>query len=293
MNEQDINDRADCPKFTELSAWMDGEGATAVGEHVGTCQACDRTVKFFRKVDQAIVCAMAPSPELAARITAACERDRGVQALRFWLIGLGRMAAAAALVITAGIAAWFYSTKPVPPHAQISNYGKNVIAPEPVARTTAIGSTVPADAIPHVDDYVWDDESEEWVPRGSVRAADLTMASAGNTGASETDRGVREIADAVRHVWVVGDVKKTDRIIRKSLPPELAAQLETLTANRPITLRMTFKDRDLQGFVDKLSAAGFSLVSPELPQPGEARRILAVGKPVEYEAELVPPAAPR
>ena len=293
MNRPDITCKPDCPTFADLSAWMDGDGRADVGDHVSTCRACDKTVKFYRKVDQAIVSAMAPSPDLAARITAACEQERGSVLLRFWPTGLWRIAAAAALVIAATLSAYIYFVRPNPVLLQVTATGERSLAGAPVEHTAPVyvAGSVQVGAVPQVDDYVWDNEGEEWVPRGSVRASDLTMATAGVADTAGSERGVREMAEAVRHVWVVGDAQKTDRVIRSSLPAELAAQLGALPASRPVTLRMVIKDRDLQGFVDKLSTAGFSLVSPELPQPGEARRILAVGKSVMYEAELVPPAA--
>jgi hypothetical protein len=248
-------------------------------------------VKFYRKVDQAIASAMAPSADLAERIKVACANERGTALLRFWPAARWRLAAAAALVVAASLATVNYVSGPTP-------VAPAVATAAPAIPQGTIASPVPApvaaeEVVAQSDDYVWDNDAEEWVPRGSVRSADLTMATAGVADSAAGERGVREMAAAVRHVWVVAEAQKTDRVLRDSLPPELATQLGALPAGRPVTLRMVLKDRELQGVVDKLSAAGFSLVSPELPQPGEARRILAVGKSVMYEAELVPPAAPR
>jgi hypothetical protein len=46
-------------------------------------------------------------------------------------------------------------------------------------------------------------------------------------------------------------------------------------------------DRDLQGLVDQLAAAGWALMSPTGPQPQRTQSLIATGRRLCYEVEFV------
>jgi len=94
-------------------------------------------------------------------------------------------------------------------------------------------------------------------------------------------------ANTVRHVWVVTDPEGAVATLKRILPAEVALNPLTTRATSRVAYRVLLRDSAVQALVDKMAAAGFSLVSPALPQPGANQKLLVQDKPVLYEIEFV------
>lgn len=289
-----------CPACQDLNGIHDGQSEpAALLAHIDNCPDCAAVLTVYRRLDQAIAAALRPSASLAERVKSTCrQQSRRQQARgRFqgrpvleWLPGLLRAAAAVAVIAAAGWLAWTTArpaaTPAVPAPAVV--FGQPYPAPEPetlaadaAAETPAAdrgGSGFPdsmADAFP---------ES----PVVSPRNLQLVNIAGGLATPAWGDSEGAKLPRRIRHVWVVHDPADAGRRLETALPP--GARLErarTVSSASRNLFRIRLPDRDTQTLVDNLSRAGFSLVSPSLPQPGESRRLATTGRPVIYEVELV------
>ena len=94
--------------------------------------------------------------------------------------------------------------------------------------------------------------------------------------------GTTEISDAVRHIWMVDDLRASRELFNTYAK---RSGVKTAFADKDGGLIVQFRgltDRQLQGLVEQLNARKWALVSPMLPQPKQWERVKFTGKPVTY-----------
>ncbi len=291
-----------CPACRDLNAIHDGQSdASAILAHIERCPDCAAVLAVYRQLDQAVTTALRPPANLAERIRSTCRqqarhpqtsgRFQGRPLLE-WLPSLLRAAAAVAVIGAAGWLAWTTghpaASAPTAP-APLVAFGQPYPAPEP--ETMITDAVTPAEPPMMDGGSAFPETMAATFPESSaVAPQELQMVNiaGGMPAAAWGDNGIAKLPRRIRHVWVVHDPADAGRRLEAALPP--AARLERpRTANSASRnlFRIRLPDRDTQTLVDNLSRAGFSLVSPNLPQPGENRRVATTGRPVIYEAELV------
>jgi hypothetical protein len=124
--------------------------------------------------------------------------------------------------------------------------------------------------------------SGQTINSGMLRPVSQDQSDGGDGGAQ-----FGTIAPKVSHVWVGRDLRKGQLEIMRALPKR-ARMLEAKELEDGI-LQFLFvlSDRDLQTYVDSLATRGFSLVSPDLPQPGQSASTVATENDVLYILRLV------
>ncbi len=279
-----------CPSIEELNALHDGQGSPAVAEHTAACAACQETLRACREVDAMVARAVNPPAALSARIKAACraEAARRRKPMVMWPGHAWHLAAAAA-ACAAVVALLVMVTED---GAEQKKAVRTARVPSPSAAKPA---AVPSPSVA---------KTPAAVP---VRPAPKTIRTPATEVVSEQGQGIRPVGltwdanpylngatdmpgvgDFVRHVWVVRDSAAAAAFIRQNLPRH--SVLHDLSTNGRNLYRLIIPDVEMQTFVDRLAGAGYSLVSPSLPQPGATQPLNTFGKPVVYTVEIVPEA---
>ncbi|MEI8079498.1 MAG: hypothetical protein WCH61_07725 [bacterium] len=289
-----------CPACQELNAIHDGQSApAAVLAHLETCPDCAAVLAVYRRLDQAVAAALRPPASLAERVKSVCRQQSGRspalgrgpgRPVLEWWPSLRRAAAAVAVIGAAGWLAWITAHPAAPPFVAPADtvvFGQPYPAPE---TETVVADTAAEPAATDNRDRFSDSTATAFSESSLVSpqhlqlvnvAGDLTTPAWGDSTGTKLPR-------RIRHVWVVHDPADAERRLETTLPP--GAHLErprNLNSASRNLFRIRLPDRDTQTLVDNLSRAGFSLVSPSLPQPGEGRRLATTGRPVIYEVELV------
>lgn len=291
-----------CPACQDLNVVHDGQSEpAAILAHIETCPDCAAVLAVYRRLDQAVADALRPPAGLAERMKSACRQQspRQQASSRFqgrlvleWLPGLLRAAAAVAVIGAAGWLAWTTAHPVQTPFATPADtvvFGQPYPAPEP--ETVAADAAVPAEPTPADSSDRFSGTMATAFPESSLvspQNLQLVNIAGGLTTPAWGDSAGTKLPRRIRHVWVVHDPADAGRRLETALPP--GARLDrprTINSASRNLFRIRLPDRDTQTLVDNLSRAGFSLVSPNLPQPGEGRRLATTGRPVIYEVELV------
>lgn len=293
-----------CPSALELSAWHDGEKSERLDSHVPVCARCSGAVRSYSAIDLALHQAVAAPAGLADRIKATCRADLEKPPMISWPMGVGRIGVAAAGVLFIGISSIvFFQNRagetaspavaqlPTPVIQVATTTRIPVPAVEAVAASAGKRNTTVLAPAP-VPVIEFQPLRLSPIERAPFPSTLLNVSFAGDAfgpGAMTPSMSIMKEAasDTVRHVWVVDDADGAVETLRKSLPNQVALNPLTTRGAARVAYRVLLRDSDVQVLVDKLSAAGFSLVSPALPQPGAVRKLLLQEKPVLYEVEFV------
>jgi hypothetical protein len=271
-----------CPDQEELSAWLDGQNGQGVEQHISECLDCREKVEFYQRIDTALQSRTQPADDLVWRIEKTCAELVAAPAPRLWIVQwaprLLRIAA-----IFAFICAVALMTK-------LMNSGA-----EDQSQAVAINSN---------------QQVPKTAPQTVIENEEVTFGVANNgrpdlyserdlrlvTPEDQLQRALREavqeqpqlavLPESVHHVWVVENLADSRRLLEQHLPAE-AAWLCATKKDRAMCFRISLSDQLLQGLVDQLQAAGWALVTPGLPQPGETERLLVTGKKIVYVADVV------
>jgi len=291
-----------CPACQDLNVIHDGQSEpAALLAHIETCPDCAAVLAVYRRLDQAVADALRPPAGMAERVKSVCrQQPRNRQApSRFqgrpvleWLPSLLRAAAAVAVIGAAGWLAWSTAHPVQTPFATPADtvvFGQPYPAPE--AEAVAADAAAPAEPPPANNSDRFQDSMAATFPESSVvspQNLQLVNIGGGLSTPAWGDSAGSKLPRRIRHVWVVHNPADAGRRLETILPPgaSLDRPRAANSASRNL-FRIRLPDRDTQTLVDNLSRAGFSLVSPNLPQPGEGRRLATTGKPVIYEVELV------
>jgi len=281
-----------CPAAHDLSAAHDRQPEAGAGKtHAAACPTCGAVLDIYRRLDVAVAAAVQPPPGLAERIKRACHpaaappRDGRFQGrlhpARPRLILLPRLLRSAAAVAVFGFIGWLAWDAARP------------VVPAPAAPGVAFGRPEallegPATAEPFAVEEArlaaaGPAPLAEGLPPQPLRLVNLGGGSL--PAASVGDAGVSRLPRRIHHVWVVEKPAEAAARLEAVLPA--GARLERIPGVSRDLFRIRLADREVQTLVDALSRNGFSLVSPGLPQPGEARRLAITGRPVAYDIELV------
>ena len=271
-----------CPTTEQLEEHLSGLAHADVDAHVEACPACLDLCAQYRAIDDAVAAVSCPSLELVERIKLACG-ELGPIPVRFpWWQVTRRYAAAAAVALLAFYALFVTFGGGRPPQMAEK-------PPPPPPSTPPPSSTAPPSALPFSTPRREADPLAAESPR-STDAIGGPLSLIGTPGTSHAQRFEPldgTVATLVRHVWVAGDVARAEELFLQSLP-EGTPCVETAAGSdvRAFTAQLT--DEHLRLLVDRLAAAGLSLVSPARPQPGEGHRLALTGHSVRYDVQLVP-----
>lgn len=267
-----------CPSQLDLSSYTDREGAEHVAPHLEACPSCKTVVAFYSNINDVVKKNIAPADGLAERVKCACRREReAAERRRHFQLVFWRAAAVAAMVIAA--VAIYVTVVTGPKPAETVTTPALAAAEPPATASEAPGAAAVAKApVPDTD---------EDAPAGTALVPE-DLANVG-TGSGEfgTAASVHIAPNRVRHVWVVKDLDYSTKLFC-SLIPSQAKWKQDGSPDECASYQVALSDKELQSLVDNLAAVGFSLVSPSFPQPGEKRKLLASGRTVIYDVDLVP-----
>lgn len=290
-----------CPPSVEISSWYDGQGTEDLGAHVNECARCTRTVKSYRALDQAVRRGVVPRSSLAQQIVAACERDLASRTfILVWPVPVWRVASVAALV-TLGLGALFLyawnPADPMPTRGPDDLAMRTILPAQPPPIIAGVRGAPPAVPAPFVEFAPLRIAPSTVGPVLQGGSGLLSVSAPGtHLGGAAAGTGLTTLkeatSDSVRHVWVVADATRAVAALRTLLPQGTVLNPLATRGGPRVTYRVLLSDESLQALVDRLAGAGFSLVSPALPQPGARDRLLVQGKPVLYEMEFVAEPAP-
>ncbi|MFA4944274.1 MAG: hypothetical protein WC789_06195 [Lentisphaeria bacterium] len=270
-----------CPDLESLSAWFDGEEEQEVAAgHVEACPECNRKVDAYGVIRKGVRQGLAPANDLIHRIKAACGREHASRLSRGWAphpFSPLRLAWAAGLVLVAGGLSLLLSRPPRGAQAL-------PVAAGAAALPSAMPVNVVTPAAPKPAALAAAPAGDSGVAR-PVAAGDLRLVSLGAPPAAAA-AVPQPLPARIRHVWVVGDLAAARGIVGRTLPGQPLAS----TRNGSLRGEVELRDADVVRLVEALQAAGFSLVSPQAPQPGAGQQVAVQGRPVAYAFELVPAA---
>lgn len=275
-----------CPSFEQVSEWVDRGGPGEAGEHLASCPRCQATAAAYRRVNEGVRQAAAVPPGLAERIKAHCRNLPAESSPLPWLFPALRLAAAVVAVAAAvGVLGYSISRQTTPGAAP---------GPDLASAQTPPASSLPPPAVMPPPPPPLPPGAQPPGPASpalplSPREVALTDA-AGATGstAPPTASLPLTIPSRVRHVWVVGrDLEASRRLLLANLP-QGARCLDSDRAGDLASVRVDIPDHLLPTMVTWLADQGWSLVSPDAPQPGTRGARLLGRHHVVYEARLVP-----
>ncbi|OPZ29233.1 MAG: hypothetical protein BWZ02_01053 [Lentisphaerae bacterium ADurb.BinA184] len=275
--------RNGCPDRVALSVWADTGADPAIARHVAACPDCRMVVDGYRSFDAAVRRAARPPADLADRVWAAClsaPADSPTIIIPVWMHAV-RIAAAALIVGAVTAVVFVLGGSPAarnPALAQAETEGAAL----------AVGLARPTIYIPFAGTGGgYPSLATEPIDSSRLTRVATTDPEAAVPPLPVSLRGSPVVLDNfVHHVWVVGDVRASEHELLGALP-ESATPLCTNRTDRSVCLKVILADRQLQQLVNRMQDAGWALVSPGLPQPGEESRLLATGKDVVYTVDLV------
>lgn len=294
-----------CPAPEDLSAWLDSELCDAELEtHIAECPACQERLRTYARLDRELIGELGPAPETRDRIKASClaQLFRGGN-LVFYPVWW-RLAAAAALLVLAAAIVWDrYQTSQADPvlhsaHHYLADFSLNAPAAAPAPESPQIVAETPAEPElpPPVRIALTEDAATDAPRADDLRVEHLTLVSQGNTeppaafrpsAAPARHAADEQVADYVRHVWVVHDSAKALAELQTRFPQKRELLQRLAAEKRPeLVLQMTMSDRSLAALVDRFDDLGLKLLSPAAPQP-EATDLEFRDQPVQYEVNFV------
>lgn len=97
-----------------------------------------------------------------------------------------------------------------------------------------------------------------------------------------------ELADQVRHVWLVDNAHEAVNELSQFMPDDDQQFKKMLDSTQPqFVIQMRLPDRDLAVLVDHFHELGYNLMSPDAPQPESTGATHFTGKKVAYEMNII------
>jgi hypothetical protein len=268
---------------------LDGEldMETREARHIGGCSRCGQTLQAYEQIGCGLQREMSAAvPEdLASRVGQHLRRRIAEETPppRFRFLWPARIAAAAAVVILAGLAVrgLFEERQRI----QVADRAEIEAPVQPVALTPTARPKAPTPA-----------PTEVAAAEGRIAVADFTPASLGPmppirfvTDGGETKPAA--ISPAVRHVWLSNNpdaccAKFAEVAAAAGVPPEQITLSTDKTANRQVVVNAS--RRQLVDMVHAWAASGHSLLTPVQPQPEQTVFSGTGDEPVQYAAVFVP-----
>ena len=285
-----------CPKTEELGMYYDvPEDFPEIDAHVKQCHGCRKTIEAYRMLDEAIgeeLNDCRPPKELTENIISACAREaeeaeaeriadewmtpepetsesrRGYYTAIFrYAASLLAVAALSALVT----AKWITSA---PAH-------QNEVS---LAENAAAVSFSPAAAFSLADSRRVLDSAPVNSSRGTIPVA-IGQSQPGTSGMVVPRLSIPR---DVTHVWISGEANGAKGLNLLSDNAGLFKEVNTASEGGITTWEIQCSDENLQRVADSLYAkAGWELLSPTYPQPGEGDSVAFSGKNVNYTLKLI------
>jgi len=291
-----------CPSPEELQEYCDlspqKQATHPMAAHVANCGECQKRLRAYAMVDKALSHMMTPPEGLSGRILASVHTPELPQQLSAWpsiwwrRIFWGGMAAAACLAMTLGL--WYQRNTPSTNTQVASNATKtSTEAPSPVVNQPSPASDRPemlaaqTEPMPPPNSLVLERQTARRGNDLDSQAAPMqSVTRVGTQSGSSEARQVplvdiqQPLPARVHHVWVVPDLGQAGAELGKLVGKKMEAASGTITMRIP--------DQDLQKLVDTLRSRHWALLSPNLPQPGQAEALRLTGHPVEYTMDIQP-----
>ncbi len=245
--------------------------------HVEQCPLCQKALEEIHRVDAALAHLLTPPADLVSRVRKAVHSGRPERIPedepRVWRPLLWKLVATAAacLVLVAAIRlAW----EPDVPEQSPTTVAKTAPAqPQPVVKDEP--KAVPAEPVPPASTVAHNPTKP--VPLRGVRLVGMQHLQ---TPTPEQQRqGQFRLPAQVRHVWTMKTIAEGRAELAKLLTSP--AEMDKIPLECKSFL-LVLPDNAVQKLADNFSARGWSLLSPDFPQPGKSQQIAFDGHPVQY-----------
>ena len=280
-------DTIPCPSPEDLQDYCDLQpplrASHPLASHIASCGECQKRLRAYALLDKTLGQMMTPPEGLSGRILAAVHTpelpQQSARPSAWWQwLAWGGIAAAACLAITMGVLS----------HRNIPTDNKMQVAATPRKPASSPAETV-AQSAPAVsaNSIVLDRQNTKRgndleIQTSPTQAVTRVATQGDSTGGRRVPMvDVQQTLPArVHHVWVVPDLEHEVAEFGKRLGVKVEA------APGPVTVRIS--DQDLQNLVDGLRERHWALLSPNLPQPGQAKALRLTGRTVDYTLDIQP-----
>ncbi len=273
-----------CPSAEELDDFCRaesrrlGSGSPDVSAHLDGCEACRGAAAKLRRLQAALTAMMEPPEGLADRVKAAVRSGRAPRipeasprpfGVWFWrAVG----AVAACVVVVFALSALL--------RPKMSVDGPGEVAVNAPGEMDVATASAPQGAREQEAPAPVSGEQVS-APNGPVMLAGVRRDAPAETAPA---RPVIHLPGQLRHVWTVKDLESA-RLQAVGFMKGLEHARVLSVGEKSAVLMLP--DRSLQSLVDAMSAAGWSLVSGEYPQPQKGEQVHFDGHPVVYEFSVV------
>ncbi|MBQ6473249.1 MAG: hypothetical protein IJJ33_14790 [Victivallales bacterium] len=277
-----------CPSPEELQEYRDlpaqMQASHPLASHIANCQECQRHMQAYALMDKALGRMMTPTEGLSGRILAAVHTpelpQQNTSSPSSWWqrLAWGGIAAAACLAITMGV--WARRSVPNGNKVQVAaNTPKTAASPAETMTQAAPAASQNSIVLDRQTAQREPDLPKQTTPTQSVTRVATHRDSTEGRRVPVMD--VQQTLPAqVRHVWVVPNLGREMAYFGKRLGVKVEAAPGSVTVRIP--------DQELQELVNDLRKRRWALLSPTLPQPGQAEALRLTGRPVEYTLDIQP-----
>lgn len=289
MDEKDVI--KSCPNNEILEEYRDGTVSGEWMAHIDNCKSCQRRIASLDLLDLRIRSICQPSDKMADRIKAAVHegREPSIKSVPIWRSSLFRISASAAvLMLLLSISLYIIreggegsrSTETV-----VNDSGFAAEADGPHERTAAEPEQI---TIAQNRTPMQENANAAPTPSKLSFNSNLRLAGTLGEGVSAKRKLVQKqpLGEAVRHIWSVKDQGEAREFILKVVKAN-DKNVEIEQGEGGFRALIELKDTELQQLVDMLNGNGWRLVSPYIPQPGEADAIEFMNTPVIYNVNVV------
>ncbi len=285
------SEKMKCPENEVLSLYLDGliseESPESV--HISSCSACLEKINSYSAIDKTIDKALSGSSDadFAERIIGKVRNElaKKTNTLSFPYM----LARAASVLFVLSASVFFVNSIYTPSENFSSEYAtEKKTVPETVAKNTVVNTQVlPANLAETPL------QASPALYSNSVSMDNMALASTGSPKvyfSEELDNEPARIQKIVHHVWAVKDIDASKAKLQKVISE--ASSQEDLRSRKKgdTTEKFVLKKLDkstLVGLIKKLSDEGFTLISPEQPQPENNVFHGKATEPVRYYFDLV------
>ena len=241
--------------------------------HLKSCTDCQAKLAEIEHLNALVRQAIQPPEGLNERILTAVRRDASESRhlyRRLW--ALGGSAAAAAVLIVAGLSVWPTS----------SENSSSALAQNRDAAIVSQDTTWYMEPQFNGKYHAGGTKSMAGKPDAKVRPVG---SAASKTYAQQTASGTL-FPSSIEQVWSLPN--PTDAVdFLKKVADANHKQFELQENDHYITFAIALKDTEAQELAEKLHAQGWHLLSPTLPQPNSTDNVVFTETPIIYKLKLV------
>ncbi|MBR0457723.1 MAG: hypothetical protein IJJ26_00665 [Victivallales bacterium] len=249
--------------------------------HVEQCPHCQKVLEEIRSVNAAMVRLFTPPEGLVARVQNAVHSGRPERipetAPRVWgpILWKVGVAAAACLVLVAVLRTGRTPT-PVPETTPATVAQTTPEQPQPAVKPE-LKETPAVPSRPSPEETAVAKSTTAPVPLRGVRL--VGMQHSQEQSPAQRRQGQFHLPMQIRHVWTMKTIAEGRAELAKLLTSPEEMNKIPLECK---SFLLVLPDNAVQKLTDEFSARGWSLLSPDFPQPGKSQQIAFDGHPVEY-----------